>query len=30
MFNYWISGNVVNGPMQSNDDYYICGTRVRR
>lgn len=25
MFNYWISGNVVNGPMQSNDDYYICG-----
>jgi hypothetical protein len=26
MFNYWISDNVVNGPMQSNDDYYICGT----
>ncbi len=26
MFNYWITGNVVNGPMQSNDDYYICGT----
>jgi hypothetical protein len=25
MFNYWISGNVVNGPMQTNDDYYICG-----
>ena len=25
MFNYWISGNVVNGPMQANDDYYICG-----
>jgi hypothetical protein len=26
MFNYWITGNKVNGPMQSNDDYYICGT----
>ena len=25
MFNYWITGNVINGPMQSNDDYYICG-----
>lgn len=26
MFNYWISGNDANGPVQSNDDYYLCGT----
>jgi 3D (Asp-Asp-Asp) domain-containing protein len=26
MINYWVTGNVFNGPMQSNDDYYLCGT----
>jgi hypothetical protein len=26
MINYWVTGNVFNGPVQSNDDYYICGT----
>jgi hypothetical protein len=25
MMNYWISGNVVNGPIQAYDDYYISG-----
>lgn len=28
MLNYWVSGNVFNGPMQSNDDYYLCGKPV--
>ena len=28
MINYWITGNVVNGPMQSEDDYYFSGTPV--
>lgn len=26
MFNYWVTGNVTNGPVQSNDLYYLCGT----
>ena len=26
MLNYWITGNVLDGPMQSNDDYYLYGT----
>lgn len=25
-FNYWITGNTVNGPIRSNDDYYLNGT----
>lgn len=25
ILNYWVTGNVFNGPMQSNDDYYLCG-----
>jgi hypothetical protein len=28
MLNYWVTGNTFNGPMQSNDDYYICGNPV--
>lgn len=24
--NYWVTGNKFDGPMQSNDEYYICGT----
>jgi hypothetical protein len=24
LLNYWVHGNVFNGPMQSNDDYYLC------
>jgi hypothetical protein len=26
LLNYWITGNVLNGPMHSNDDFYLCGT----
>jgi Tfp pilus assembly protein PilX len=26
--NYWVSGNVFNGPLESNDDFYICGSPV--
>ncbi len=26
LINYWVTGNVFNGPMESNDDFYICGT----
>ena len=25
LLNYWVTGNVLDGPMQSNDDYYLCG-----
>lgn len=26
LLNYWVTGNVLAGPMQSNDDFYLCGT----
>lgn len=26
LLNYWISGQVLNGAILSNDEYYICGT----
>ena len=26
LYNYWVTGNVLDGPMQSNDDYYLNGT----
>lgn len=26
LLNYWVTGNVLDGPMQSNDDFYLCGT----
>lgn len=25
MLNYYITGNVLDGPMHSNDDFYLCG-----
>jgi hypothetical protein len=24
--NYWVTGNVLYGPIRTNDDYYLCGT----
>jgi hypothetical protein len=24
--NYWTTGNVLSGPVRTNDDYYLCGT----
>lgn len=24
--NYWTTGSVLDGPVRSNDDYYLCGT----
>lgn len=26
LLNYWVTGNVLDGPMHSNDDFYLCGT----
>jgi hypothetical protein len=26
LINYWITGNTINGPIRSNDDYYLNGT----
>jgi Tfp pilus assembly protein PilX len=26
ILNYWVTGNTFNGPLESNDDFYICGS----
>jgi hypothetical protein len=28
LLNYWVTGNTFNGPLESNDDFYICGSPV--
>jgi Tfp pilus assembly protein PilX len=28
LLNYWVTGNTFNGPLESNDDFYICGSPI--
>jgi len=28
LYNYWVTGNELSGPVRTNDDYYLCGTPI--